>query len=265
MQNSLFRYLLIYLLTFTCITTAQAQQESGFQPRTYAAKDGHSLPYRILYPENYDPAKKYPLILVLHGAGERGSDNQKQLTHGSKLFLTPENRQRFPAIVVFPQCPENSYWAATQIDRTKHPLDIQFRYADGPKWPLRAALDLVQQLRRQEHVDKKRVYIMGLSMGGMGTFEALYREPKLFAAATPICGGGEPSSVKRYAKRLPLWVFHGSADDIVAPKYSREMVAALQQAGAQVKYTEYPGVNHNSWDSAFAEPELLPWLFSQHK
>ena len=244
---------------------ARAQEPEGYQVRTFAAPAGHVLPYRILYPDNYDPKQRYPLILVLHGAGERGSDNQKQLTHGSRLFLEAATRREFPAIVVFPQCPTDSYWASADIDRTQQPLGITFTYAKGPTWPLAAVLDLTRQLRKQESVDKHRVYIMGLSMGGMGTFEALYREPKLFAAATPICGGGEPSSVSRYAHRLPVWVFHGGADQVVAPEHSREMVDALQRQGAQVRYTEYPGVNHNSWDNAFAEPGLLPWLFSQRK
>jgi predicted peptidase len=175
----------------------------------------------------------------LHGAGERGNDNEKQLTHGSKLFLSPENRQKFPAIVIFPQCPTDSYWASVKIDRSKSPLDIDFTYNEQPNWPLAAAIDLVKQISKTEKVDKNRIYIMGLSMGGMGTFEAIARNPKLFAAA---------------------------ADGVVKVGYSRDMYAALRALEAkEVKYTEYPNVNHNSWDNAFAEPNLLPWLFEHKK
>ena len=151
--------------------------------------NGNTLPYRILYPANYDKSKKYPLLLFLHGAGERGKDNEKQLIHGSKLFLTDANRKNFPAIVVFPQCPEESFWAVTKIDRTVQPFKIEFDYTAQPNWPLAAANELVKKLINEEGVEKKQVYITGLSMGGMGTFESVYRYPDLYAAALPICGG----------------------------------------------------------------------------
>lgn len=228
------------------------------------------LPYRILYPKNYDKTQKYPLVVLLHGAGERGSDNEKQLTHGSKLFLNEQYRDRFPAIVIFPQCSADSYWASMKIERGKMPINLQFPYAKRPNWPLKATLNLVRQLARKEGVDKSRLYLVGLSMGGMGTFEALSRVPKRFAAAVPICGAADTTQVRHYAGRVPLWVFHGDADAVVPVMYSRQAVATLRRLatdgrGLPVTYTEYPGVNHNSWDKAFAEPELLPWLFAHRK
>jgi predicted peptidase len=222
--------------------------------------NGNTLPYRILYPENYDRNKKYPLLLFLHGAGERGSDNEKQLTHGSKLFIAEENRKNFPAIIVLPQCPESSFWASTKIDRTVQPFKIEFDYTAEPNWPLVAANELVKQIVSEGSVDKSRVYITGLSMGGMGTFESVYRYPELYAAALPICGGGSVNLYDNRVTKTAFWVFHGAADAVVNVKLSQEMVERLKTIKAEVKYSEYPGVNHNSWDNAFAEKEYLSWM-----
>ncbi len=235
-----------------------------YQKKVFEFAAGKTLPYRILYPENYDKNKKYPLVLFLHGAGERGNDNEKQLTWGGKLFLKDENRKNFPAIVVFPQCPEESFWAVTQIETNTQPFKITFDYAAEPNWPLAAANELVKKIAGEEAVDKSRIYVTGLSMGGMGTFESVYRYPDLYAAAMPICGGGD---VSRYDKRVsstPFWVFHGDADMVVNVNLSRDMVAKLKSLKADVKYSEYPGVNHDSWNSAFAEPEYVSWMFA-HK
>lgn len=222
--------------------------------------NGNTLPYRILYPENFDRNKKYPLLLFLHGAGERGSDNEKQLTHGSKLFIAEENRKNFPAIIVLPQCPESSFWASTKIDRTVQPFKIEFDYTAEPNWPLVAANELVKQIVSEGSVDKSRVYITGLSMGGMGTFESVYRYPELYAAALPICGGGSVNLYDNRVTKTAFWVFHGAADAVVNVKLSQEMVEKLKTIKAEVKYSEYPGVNHNSWDNAFAEKEYLNWM-----
>jgi predicted peptidase len=236
-----------------------------YQKKEFVFAEGKALPYRILYPDNYDKSKKYPLILVLHGAGERGKDNEKQLMHGSKLFVTDENRKNFPAIVLFPQCPEESFWAVTKIDRNQQPFKIEFDYGAEPNWPLAAANDLVKKIIKEEAVDASKVYITGLSMGGMGTFESVYRNPDLYAAALPICGGGD---VNRYDKRIAktaFWVFHGADDAVVDVKLSREMADKLKSLKSEVKYSEYPGVNHNSWDNAFAEKDYLNWMFSHKK
>jgi predicted peptidase len=236
----------------------------SYQKKEFAFAEGKTLPYRILYPENYDKAKKYPLILFLHGAGERGSDNERQLFWGAKLFLKDENRKNFPAIVVLPQCPSESLWPAAKVDTTKHPVKIDFDYTAEPNWPLIASNELVKRIANDEAVDKSRIYITGLSMGGMGTFESVYRYPDLYAAAMPICGGGDVSHYDKRVSKVPFWIFHGDADAVVDVKLSRDMVAKLKILKAEVKYSEYPGVNHNSWENAFAEPEYLSWMFS-HK
>lgn len=249
--------ILILVLSFPVLA-----QDSLYQKKTFQASNGLALPYRLLLPVDYDPHKKYPLVLFLHGAGERGNDNEKQLTHGASLFLADENRKNFPAIVVFPQCPTDNYWANVTVNRSTSPLSLTFDYSKPETTALGAAIELVKRLIADEGVDKKRIYITGLSMGGMGTFEAVYRYPKLFAAAAPICGGADADRYTKQAAKVPFWVFHGDKDVVVDVKESQTMVAKLKSLKASVKYTEYGGVNHNSWVNAFAEPDFMKWLFS---
>lgn len=239
--------------------TTQAQDLNAYERKQYVDSQGASLPYRILFPERYDHRRKYPLVLFLHGAGERGKDNQLQLTHGASLFLKDENRKRFPALVVFPQCPVDVWWPAVDLNH----LPLDFDYSRKMTAPLQAAIELTQTLIKKERVDSKRIYIIGLSMGAMGTFEAVYRHPELFAAAIAICGGGDSSAYDQRVAHVPFWIFHGADDDVVNVSYSREMHAKLMQLKAEAKYTEYPGVQHESWNKAFAEPDFLSWLFSK--
>lgn len=246
-------------------SASSAQDFLAYAKKEYVYEQGKTLPYRILYPENYSKAKKYPLVLVLHGAGERGNNNEAQLTHGAKLFLQPENRKNFPAIVVFPQCPAESFWASIKVDTTKRPYVIGFDYAGPPNWPLAAANSLVRKLIKDENADTSRIYITGLSMGGMGTFESVYRNPHLYAAALPICGGADTTSYQSWKGHTPFWIFHGASDAVVNADLSRSMEKTLKAIDADVTYTEYPGVNHNSWDNAFAEPRFLLWMFQHRK
>jgi predicted peptidase len=254
-------FLALFLAQFNLL----AQDFSLFAKEIYTSPTGEQLPYRILYPKDYDQSKKYPLVLLLHGAGERGNDNEKQLTHGAKLFLTDESRANFPAIVIAPQCPTDSYWASVNIDRSTSPITLGFDYSKPITLPLRNAIELVQKISNEHGVDKKRIYITGLSMGGMGTFEAVYRYPKLFAAALPICGGGDTTRYNKRVKKIPFRVFHGDSDDVVSVNESRQMVKKLESLKVNVTYKEYPGINHNSWDNSFAEPDFLSWMFSKKK
>ena len=187
------------------------------------------------------------------------------MIHGSKLFITAANRKSFPAIIVLPQCPEESFWAVAKIDRSAQPFKIAFDYTAPPNWPLEAANALVRKIIGEGSVDKSKVYISGLSMGGMGTFESVYRNPDLYAAALPICGGGDVQHYDKRVTKTAFWVFHGAADAVVNVKLSQEMVDKLKSLKAEVKYSEYPGVNHNSWENAFAEPEYLTWMLKHKK
>src|SRR5690606_36401614 len=178
------------------------------------------------------------------GAGERGSDNEKQLVHGAGLFLDSMNRAKFPAFVIFPQCPQNDFWANMKVRDDK--ADSLGRYGIRSTEEAGPALSLVEKMidsiATAQQVDTQQIYLGGLSMGGMGTYELLWRKPHFFAAAFPICGAGDPDKVELYAKKFPIWVFHGAADNVVPVSNSRLMVNALKKAGARVQYTEYPGV-----------------------
>lgn len=243
---------------------SNAQDLAKYQKETFV-KGKDTISYRILFPENFDATKKYPILFFLHGSGEKGNDNQKQLTHGGKLFLKDQVRKQFPAIVVFPQCSLDSYWSNVNIkpDSTGK-REFLFQEKGKPSKAMHALMALVDHFMGQTVTDKKAVYVGGLSMGGMGTYELLRRKPRLFAAAFAICGGDNIANVQKY-KKVPLWIFHGEKDDVVPVVYSKRIADQRLVLGKPSKLTLYPEANHNSWDSAFAEPELLPWLFSNHK
>jgi len=242
-----------------------AQDKDLFEKQLFILGED-TLRCRILTPVNYSPSKKYPLVVFLHGSGEKGNDNEKQLTWGADIFLDSLNRSRYPAIILFPQCPVNESWANTIRTEIKDSLGgFRLDTLARPKKTTQLLLNFIDTLAASGGIDKNRIYIGGLSMGGFGTFEILWRRPDLFAAAIIICGGGTPEKVSRYAPKLPIWVFHGDADAIVPVSNSRIMVTALKSAKMTVTYTEYPGVNHDSWKNAFAEPKLMDWIFSQKK
>lgn len=236
-----------------------AQETAFFQPREYLSPAGDTLLYQIHFPEKYGQDNRhYPLVLFLHGAGERGRDNKAQLTYGDSLFVNSE----YPAIVVFPQCPEEDFWSS--LEATPRGT-WDFPFTDTPRRPMALVMELLEQLRALERVDLDRQYVMGLSMGGFGTLDLLLRQPETFAAAVPICGGGNLHLARLYAPHTSLWLFHGADDRVVPPLYSRLLYRRLQQIGADVRYTEFDNTGHNSWDQAFAEPQLLPWLFSKSR
>ncbi|MBC7655311.1 MAG: prolyl oligopeptidase family serine peptidase, partial [Oligoflexus sp.] len=233
--------------------------------KTSFVMDGDTLPVRILYPENFDPSKKYPLMLFLHGRGESGNDNEKQLTHGSKMFLDSAFRKKYPAVVIFPQCGNDSYWSNVNINTNeKGKRNFSFQKGGKPTIAMKLLLAYLDELEDLNYLDHNRFYLGGLSMGGMGTYELLRREPKAFAAAFAICGGDNIKNVKKYRK-VPLWLFHGEKDDVVDPQFTKNIAQELQKRGADYKLTIYPNANHNSWDAAFAEKDFLPWLFSYKK
>jgi len=257
------KYYKLFLCSFLifCCSRLGAQDLAKFDKGSFVSKQD-TIHYRILFPEAFDPQKKYPVVFVLHGRGERGSDNEKQLINGASLFLKPEVRSQFPAIVIFPQCPEDSYWANVKItaDSTGK-RSFSFQTRGKPTKSMHALLGMISNILEKPYADRKQVYVGGLSMGGMGTYELLRRKPKMFAAAFAICGGDTLANVKKY-KYVPLWIFHGGKDDVVKPAYSIAISNQLKIIGKEVKFSYYPDDNHNSWDSAFAEPQLLPWLFS---
>lgn len=239
-------------------TTAAPDPAKMFEPREYAAENGDVLKYRLLKPAEFDPEAKYPLVVFLHGAGERGEDNTAQLKHCLSEFCRPERREKFACYVLAPQCPKDQKWL--DVDwRVKDP-----QYPDHISRPLELTMAVVDAMLADAAVDKQRVYFIGLSMGGFGTWDAMLRRPELIAAAIPICGGGATAEVQKF-KHIPIWCFHGDADQAVSVEKSREMVAALKAAGGSPRYTEYPGVQHDSWTRTMANEEVFEWLFAQRR
>ncbi|GIX07817.1 MAG: hypothetical protein KatS3mg115_2220 [Candidatus Poribacteria bacterium] len=199
------------------------------------------LPYLLYLPPDYEPGsdKRWPLLIFLHGAGERGDDLERIKVHGVPKVV--EREKEFPFIAVSPQCPRWSWWTA----------EVE-------------ALDaLLDSILEQYAVDEDRVYLTGLSMGGFGTWAWAIRSPDRFAAIAPICGGGDPSQVHRI-RHLPIWVFHGAKDNVVPLSESERMVEALKALGANVRLTVYPDAGHDSWTVTYDNPELYSW-FLQHR
>lgn len=255
-----FKLILLFSVLLTALQV-HAQEYKKFDKGSFI-KGKDSIFYRILFPQHFDASKKYPVIFVLHGRGESGSDNEKQLTHGASLFLKENVRKQYPSIVVFPQCAEDSYWANVNIVAdASGKRNFIFQKGGKPTRAMHALLGMVDNLLEKPYVNRDQVYVGGLSMGGMGTYELLRRKPKTFAAAFAICGGDHIANVDKY-KKVPLWIFHGGKDDVVNPAFSTLIANQLKIIGKEVKFTLYPDDNHNSWDSAFKEPGLLPFLFS---
>lgn len=250
---------------FFLFSFAKAQNVSPYQKKVLI-EGADTLPYMVLLPENFDANKSYPLILFLHSAGERGNDNEKQLIHGFNLFLEDSIRKNYPAIVVFPQCSESSFWSniIISVDSATNKRSFGFDPGGEPTTAMKLLLALLPRLNIDYKLDKSRLYVVGLSMGGMGTFELVRRVPNTFASAFPICGGADTSTAK-LLKPTAWWIFHGLRDNVVDPQFSKNMAAALKNNVTEGKLTLYPDANHNSWDSAFKEPDLFPWIFSHKK
>jgi predicted peptidase len=218
---------------------AEDKVEHGFLDRVHKDADGKEAKYVIFVPKGYTGEKAYPLILFLHGAGETGTDGKKQAVVGLGKAIK-EQGDSFSFIAVFPQSQKRNWKADSD---------------DGKR-----ALAILDEVEKGYKVDKKHVYLTGLSMGGYGTWSFAEAFPDRWAAIVPICGGGDPKTAEKI-KNIPCWIFHGEADNAVPVAKSREMKKALMEAGAkEVEYTEYPGVGHNSWIKAYETKELYPWL-----
>jgi predicted peptidase len=241
---------------------APSASASAAEPEAREFKsDGKGLPYRLLKPAETKVGEKYPLVVILHGAGERGADNKNQLVwfwnDKKPSVMTRPEVAAAKGFVIVPQCPEGKKWVEVPWEKGcyKSPEISE---------PLKLTLALVDSLLTDQPIDPDRVYIIGMSMGGYGAFDAVQRRPELFAACVPICGAGDPSRAKDIA-RVPVWAFHGEVDGAVPVSGSREMIAALKKAGADPKYTEYAKVGHNSWSPAFEEKEFWNWIFAQKR
>ena len=230
------------------------QREKILSPRIFKNSNGEKLLYRLFIPQNYAPKTKYPLVVYLHGGAGSGNDNRKQIDGGNgyliDLFTGNETQQRFPSFVVAPQATAQEGWIKS--DRISATRQLHLVY------------QLLEELRRNYNLDEGRVYLAGQSMGGFGTFAIISEYPHTFAAGVALCGGGDQSKVDRLLN-TPIWAFHGARDEAVPVERSRTIVAAIKEAGGQVKYTEYADTDHIIWPKVVKETDLLPWLFAQRR
>ena len=243
---------------FALIAAQLTYTTEDFEAKTYSSSAGEPLKYRIHVPEAKDPAEKLPLILFFHGAGERGDDNVSQLTHGANPIMAYAKKADTDVIVIAPQCPKGKQWVDTPWSADSHTMPAK------PSESMQLVIDLLKEVRETMPVDETRIYVTGLSMGGFGTWDIIQRMPDTFAAAMPVCGGGDTAEAETI-KDIPIHVFHGGNDTVVKTKRSQDMVAALKTAGSTVQYTEYPGVGHDSWSKTYSTDENLAWLLAQKK
>ncbi len=221
----------------------------------------YDIAYRLYVPANYDAARRYPLLVFLHGSGALGSDNRRQV--GSELARLHARIQVVePSFVLAPQCPEVDKWV-TGARKAPH---LNYSQKERPESDgLKLVLSLLDDLERTYSIDPDRIYVTGHSSGGAGTWDIVSRRAlDRFAAAVPVTGTNDPSRANVIAK-LPLWVFHGAKDEISPVQNAREMVTALRAQGSTVRYTEYADVGHDTLDRAYREPELVTWLLSQRR
>ena len=235
------------------------KQSEGLQDKyeAYTYKGDLTMPYRLFKPA---AGGKLPLVVFLSGSGGQGTDNEKQLglgnIFGTRVWLLPENQKKYPCYVLAPQTDRG--WA--RYDFAHEPAKQVPGLGDG----LRLTLEIIAQLTRELPIDEKRIYITGQSMGGGGVWQATAHSPKLFAAAVPCCGiTGFDAPVDSLS--TPMWAFHGTSDQIVPVSISRDRIAALRKAGGHPLYTEYAGVDHNVWEWAYTEPDLVTWMFAQRR
>lgn len=216
--------------------------------------------YLILSPLKIEEGKQYPLLFFMHGAGERGNDVEKLLPHLPSQMCKEEWLEKYPCFMVIPQCRNGEQWVNQNWSEKK-----SVPMAEKPSDQMQMAMAVLDQTLESLPIDRRRVYLTGLSMGGYGSWELAMRRPNLFAAVAPVCGGGDESNAA-LLQDIPIWAAHGDADTVVWPVRSRRMVDAINAAGGNVKYTEYPGFGHNSWTPFYSNPEgVIPWLFQQVK
>jgi predicted peptidase len=243
----------VALMTLAAAFPLAAQAKiDGFVGRVYH-RGRASMPYRLFVPPGYDKTQSYPLVIWLHGAGGAGDDNRLEIendqTLGTHTWTRPDVQAKHPAFVLVPQSPGVWIHQLGGLDLSDEEQLV---------------VEILASVKSEFSIDAKRVYLAGQSNGGFGTWDLVMKRPDLFAAAIPLCGGGDTALAPRVAN-MPIWAFHGDKDATIPVEDSRQMIAAIRKAGGKPRYTEYKGVDHDVWTPAFKEPGLVEWLFAQHK
>ena len=236
------------------VTNAAAVMEA----RVFTGANGGLLRYRILSPATLEAGRRYPLVLFLHGAGERGEDNAMQLVWGVWPLVSYMKQKGIEGYVIAPQCPAGKQWVDTPWSLLAHKMP------ENPSEPMALVMELLDKSVNELPIDSGRVRVTGISMGGYGTWDIVQRRPDVFAAAMPVCGGGD-STLAWKIRSVPIWTFHGDKDTAVPVVRSRQMVSALWQCDGNVRYREYPGVGHGCWIQTYSDNQVLDWFFSQSK
>jgi predicted peptidase len=251
-------------LLLAAVLVEAAVPIDAFEERTQVYTGGEykdeAFKYRLLTPAKIEEGKKYPLVLFLHGAGERGDDNQSQLKYLPEWMARTEAREKYPCFLIAPQCRRDKKW--TEINWGDK---LSAKLAKQPTDQMKVVMAILDETIKKQPIDEKRIYLTGLSMGGYGSWELAMRQPGRFAAVAPVCGGGDESQAA-LLKDIPIWAWHGDADSAVPVERSRRMIDAVKKAGGKPRYTELPGVGHDSWTPAYTRTDgVVPWLFEQAK
>jgi predicted peptidase len=253
-KRSVLAILLLLLTPLVCPGQQVTKDDIDFRKKVFAEKDGTQLPYRLFVPLGYDSGRKYPLLLWLHGGDGRGTDNVRQLNGGNQIathfFISDAVQLKTPMFVLLPQCPSGDNWSDPELNQPTKWLELTMR-----------ALASVQ---KEYSIDADRLYLAGQSMGGLGAWSTLQAYPGKWAAALILSAYDNFTDIKALAQ-TPIWVFQGTNDETVPVTLVRDMMKQLRKAHANLRYTEYPKVDHQVWKKVFAEPDLLPWLSSQKR
>lgn len=264
-MNSKRIYIVLCCIFFYVSLTAGAPQELDIEQLFDSGSISigeDTIPFRLHTPPSASADAPKPLLIFLHGAGERGADNKRQLHHlPSRWFKEPHLGGRHEAFIFAPQCPRGEWWSAAKAnEKGEWIMDIKQPVSNS----LLAVEKKILELLQNPAIDKTRVYLTGLSMGGYGSWYLAHRHPYLFAGVVPICGGCDTSYAPKLAEaKLPIWVVHGDADNVIQVERSREIVHALRKEGGNITYTEIPNVGHNSWHIAYGPNGVIEWLFGQ--
>lgn len=241
-------------------TNPPVDMQRDFSREIFRAEDGSTLPYRLYIPKNYDCGVMYPVLVFMHGAGERGVDNEQQINVALPHIFDDPASPAYSSIIIAPQCPEDRQWVYTPWEKGCYSVADVTESRECS-----AVIEILRHIVSEYNVDRSRIYVTGLSMGGFATWDLMSRHPSVFAAGMPVCGGGDPSCAKILAD-IPIRTFHGMLDASVPVEGTREMYAAIKALGhGRIRYKEFENGYHGIWDDVYSDEHNIRWLYSNVK